>query len=184
MHLLRSRHHPPTKSTLQRLTEAEIRAGLRKSPAQSKRLLVDYLLARPPEEQVQISPKHMDEGCHIVQVKYRRGALPDGCEDKIPVHAPKEVTHAARLWVQLLLDEDLENIVLECLDPRYASKEFLKLLDPRSFMDLAEAAIALTLGVDWRKRFPRLAEGIREQQQNQASKKAPEGGLPQQGPCH
>jgi hypothetical protein len=183
MHLLRTGHHPPTKSTLQRLTEAEIRAGLRKSPAESKRLLVDFLRFRPPEEQVQVSPQDVDEGSRLVEVKYRRGVRPEGYEDKVLVHAPKDVTHAARLWVQLLLDGDLENIVLECLDPQYATKEFLKLLDPRSFMDLAEAAIALTLGVDWRKRFPGLAKGVREQMQSQASKEAPESGLSEEGPA-
>ena len=173
MHLLRSGHHPPSKSTLQRLTEAEVRTGLRTSPEQSKRLLIDYLLARPPEEQVQVTPKHVDVGCYLVQVKYRRGAPAEGYDDKIPLHAPKEVTLAARLWLQLLLDEDLETIVLECLDPQYASREFLNLLDPRSFMDLAEAAIALTLGLDWRSRFPRLADGVREQQRSQKDKQSP-----------
>ena len=181
MHLLRTGHHPPTKSTLQRLIEAEIRAGLRKSPAESKRLLVDFLLSRPPEEQVQVSSRDVDEGNRLVEVKYRRGIRPEGYQDKVLVHAPKEVTHAARLWVQLLIDEDLENIVLECVDPQCATREFLRLLDPRSFMDLAEAAIALTLGVDWRKRFPGLAKGIREQKQTQTSGEGPESGFSERG---
>jgi hypothetical protein len=42
----------------------------------------------------------------------------------------------------------------------------LKLLDPKSFLDLAEAAIALTLGIDWRKRFPELAKDLRKQMQD------------------
>jgi transcriptional regulator with XRE-family HTH domain len=153
LHLLRNGHHPATKATLQRLSEAEIRAGLRKSPDESKRLLVEYLRSRHEAERVAVSAQDVDQGIRIVEVKYRRGAQPEGCADKVAVRAPKGVTHAARLWVKLLLDEDLEDLVLECLDPDFASKEFLKRLDPKSFLDLAEAAIALTLGIDWRQRF-------------------------------
>lgn len=170
MHLLRTGHHPPTKSTLQRLAEAEIQAGLRQSPADSKRLLLDFLLSRPDEERVEVSPQEVDEGSRLVEIKYRRGARPEGYDEKIPVHAPKDVSHAARLWVQLLVDEDLEDIVLECLEPAYATKEFLKLLDPKSFLDLAEASITLTLGIDWRDRFPELAKDIRKQMRDRMSK--------------
>lgn len=166
IHLLKIGHHPPTKAVLQRLTEAEVKAGLRKSTKDSNRLLVDYLLSRPPDEQVQVSAGDVDAGSRLVEVRYKRGVQPEGYEDRVLVHAPQDTAHAARLWVELLLDEDLERIVLECLDPRYSSREFLKLIDPRSFMDLAEASLALTLGVDWRKRFPGLAKGISAPVQN------------------
>jgi transcriptional regulator with XRE-family HTH domain len=169
IHLLRRGHHPPTKATLQRLTEAEIQAGLRKSAVDSNRLLVDFLLSRPEEERIPVSAQHVDQGTRLVPVKYRRGDKPADCDEEIPVRAPREVKHTARLWVQLLLDEDLENLLLECLDPKYATKEFLKLLDPKSFLDLAEAAIALTIGVGWRQRFPELAKGIERVPQNQSS---------------
>src|SRR6266511_6037393 len=47
-----------------------LQAGLRKSPAESKRLLLDYLLARPPDEQVHVLPGEVDAGRRVVEVKY------------------------------------------------------------------------------------------------------------------
>ncbi len=148
-----------------------LQAGLRKSPAESKRLLLDYLLARPPDEQVHVLPGEVDAGRRVVEVKYRRGVRPEGYEDQVFVHAPKKTTQAAHLWVQLLVDHDIEKLILECLDPAFATKEFLTLIDPRSFMDLAEASLALTLGIGWRARFPRFANRLQENEKARTSEK-------------
>jgi hypothetical protein len=88
----------------------------------------------------------------VVKVNYRE-APPPGASKEIELNAPKDVTVAANLMVRVLLDEDVETLVLECLPPEFASVEFLNLLEPASFLDLVEAAAVLTFGAHWRERF-------------------------------
>jgi hypothetical protein len=87
-----------------------------------------------------------------VKVAYK-GPVPRDVKNEIELRAPKDVTVAANLMIRVLLEEDVETLVLECLPPELASADFLNLLEPASFLDLVEAAAVLTFGNHWRRRF-------------------------------
>ena len=142
---------------LLRLEQAEVNAGLRKPPGDKQGIL--KLLESIPIGRPSIGESEHDAGVVEVRVEYRRGSAPKDLPERVPVKAP-DASIAAKLLVDLLLEEDTEAYLQHCLPPQFASKEFLNKLEPASFLRLLDAAVEMSLGAKWRERLPGLSEQV------------------------
>jgi len=157
LHLIRKGEYEPSQRVLLRLEQAEVNAGLRKPPGDKQGIL--KLLESIPISRPSIGESEHDAGVVEVRVEYRRGSAPKDLPERVPVKAP-DASLAARLLVDLLLEEDTEAYLQHCLPPQFASKEFLNKLEPASFLRLLDAALEMSLGAKWRERLPGLSEQI------------------------
>jgi DNA-binding XRE family transcriptional regulator len=160
LHLIRKGEYEPSQKVLLRLEQAEVNAGLRKPPGEKRAIL--RLLESTPISRQAIGEKEHDAGMVEVPVEFRRGSVPKDFEGRVPVKAP-DASVAAKLLAGLLLDEDSEAYLQQCLPPQFASKEFLNKLEPASFLRLLDAALEMTLGAKWRERLPGLSEQLGNQ---------------------
>lgn len=161
LHLIRKGEYEPGQRVLLRLEQAEVNAGLRRPPGDKKGIL--RLLESIPISRQAIGEAEHDAGVVDVPVDYRRGSVPKDLPDKVPVKAP-DASVAAKLLVDLLLEEDSEAYLQHCLPPQFASKEFLNKLEPASFLRLLDAALEMSLGAKWRERLPVLSEQVASRQ--------------------
>jgi transcriptional regulator with XRE-family HTH domain len=157
LHLIRKGEYEPSQRVLLRLEHAEVNAGLRKPPGDKQGIL--KLLESIPISRPSIGESEHDAGVVEVRVEYRRGSAPKDLPEKVPVKAP-DASLAAKLLVDLLLEEDTEAYLQHCLPPQFASKEFLNKLEPASFLRLLDAALEMSLGAKWRERLPGLSEQV------------------------
>jgi DNA-binding XRE family transcriptional regulator len=157
LHLIRKRQYEPNQRLLSRLEQLEFSAGLRKPPGDKEGIL--KLLESIPLSRQRISESEHDAGVVEIAVEYRRGSVPKDLPEKVPVRAP-DASVAAKLFVDLLREEDSEAYLQHCLPPQFASKEFLNKLEPASFLRLLEAALEMSLGAKWRERLPALMDKV------------------------
>jgi transcriptional regulator with XRE-family HTH domain len=157
LHLIRKGDYKPSKRVLLRLEQAEVNAGLRKPPGDKQGIL--RLLETRPIRRQSIGEREHDAGVVEVPVEYRRGSVPKDLPEKVPVKAP-DASIAAKLLADLLLEENSEAYLQQCLPPQFASKEFLNRLEPASFLRLLDAALEMSLGAKWRERLPGLSEQL------------------------
>ena len=160
LHLIRKGDYEPSERVLLRLEQAEVNAGLRKQPGEKQGIL--RLLEAIPIRRQSIGESEHDAGVVEVPVEYRRGSVPKDLPEKVPVKAP-DASIAAKLLADLLLEEDSEAYLQQCLPPQFASKEFLNRLEPASFLRLLDAALEMSLGAKWRERLPMFSEQIGNQ---------------------
>jgi len=157
LHLIRKGEYEPSQRVLLRLEQTEVNAGLRKPPGDKQGIL--RLLESVHFGRQDIGESEHDAGVVEVPVEYRRGSVPKNLSDRVSVKAP-DASVAAKLLVDLLLEEDIEAYLQYCLPPQFASKEFLNKLEPTSFLRLLDAALEMSLGADWRSRFRALAQQV------------------------
>ncbi len=110
------------------------------------------------ESKVIITPADFDRGFLDVSIHYARGEAPKGYPKSIQLRRP-DVKAAAKLVVELLIDEDHSNVLLMCIHPRrLANQKFINLLTPFSYHALTEAAMELAFGARWREQFKQASQ--------------------------
>jgi len=141
-----------------RLEQLEVNAGLRKPPGDKQGIL--RLLESISISRQSIGESEHDAGVVEIPVEYRRGSAPKNLPEKVSVKAP-DASVAAKFLVDSLLEEHYEAYLQHCLQPQFASREFLNRLEPTSFLRLLDAALEMSLGPGWRSRFRGLGHQAR-----------------------
>ena len=150
LHLIKTEKSGVSKRNLYRLEQLEIQEGLRPPGA---RELIEAVVSGFEDAKVVLTASDFDRGYIKIPIEYARGEPPKGLPATIRLVRPG-VKSAAKLIVELLVDEDYEKVALSCIQPpKLATQEFLNLLTPFSYKALTEAAMALVFGAHWRQKL-------------------------------
>jgi transcriptional regulator with XRE-family HTH domain len=131
-----------------------------KSTGKSSPKLLERITTHPELSTLKVTAEDVDRGFICIPVQYRRGEPPPGYSDTVKINALTG-GKAAQVFVDFLIEEDVEELLIKCLPERHANKEFLRQVAPTTFANLFEAALSLTFGVNWRKNMPNLSEKMK-----------------------
>jgi hypothetical protein len=150
LHRIKTAKSGVSNRNLHRLEQLEIQEGLKPPGAKQ---LVDALVSGFEEAKVELTAGDFDRGFVEVPIDYARGEPPKGYPAVVRLARP-DVKTSGKIIAELLVDEDYEKVLLNCIQPSsVATQGFLNLLTPFSYQALTEAAMALVFGVHWRQKL-------------------------------
>jgi len=138
------------------LGELEIRAGIRSraSVLIEAKLgaadIVSLLLSKQKKDQWPVTLSEINAGRKVVKVQYRRGSPPN----KWPAQLTVNAANNADIWKMVGINNspsDPNRFLCECVEVLKRTPEIIDAITPSSYMELMNAAMDLTFGLDWRK---------------------------------
>jgi transcriptional regulator with XRE-family HTH domain len=148
---LRKGTHSASEKTLRRLAELDRKSGV----GADARQWIQAISERAHEQRIRVSRGDVARGFLEAELEYLVRAKPAEFPVKVRLTRPA-VRDAARLLVNLMLDEDFDSILYKTLPTKLANERFLNALSPFCYRELANAAMDLVFGLEWKKRLPQL----------------------------
>ncbi len=156
IHFIKSGKHSVTAKNWHRLEEAEKAAGMNSNSIRrdaNRGQVAKAIAAAEERSKIKITAKDIDRGYVEVPLNYRRGTPPAQFPTQVRVSTPPTRV-AADALASIRLDEDFTFLFSACLQPQYATPEFLNKITPFSYNAILDAALAMTFGLDWKRMVP------------------------------
>src|SRR3954468_15237871 len=103
-----------------------------KSTRKSSSKLLERIITHPELSTLKVTAEDVDRGFICISVQYRRGEPPPGYSDTVKINALTG-GKGAQVFVDFLIEEDVEDFLTKCLPEKQANREFLRQVAPTTF---------------------------------------------------
>jgi hypothetical protein len=146
LHFIKKGRYSVSDKAAKRLQQLEVQAGI--NPR--SQAVIEAISKQAEESKPKISKADIKAGSTQMSIKFVSGEAATGYHDKVRLTRP-DIRARAKLVGDIQKEQSYHPALLACLPRELAKDSFLNQLDVHSYNALAEAAMALVFGFEWKK---------------------------------